>query len=1322
MLRSIEEFYGTQHATVTIPDAERFVYDTAEKEFSVSSYRDKLQTQATVIFKMTMDILKTQETVYRLEKEAALGMLALGNQEEQKYQEIVKRSNEGMIRVQDEITRLELFQQKNIYESWDIQQFTENYGREIYAQYKINLAEARKHRNFQDKERKAEIEFNKIRDNLRKQRKHEVKKVQEGTSVLETLLKDYQSEVQRPTGKRASLIREKAAKIEVVLSEQVESYKRLEALEQISELKKNEQEKELTTFDETRAKIKALLAQTKELGFKVEIQQDTGELLKQQERAEVIEPTTQTHRSEIKIPINRQEKTEQENIRYRASLQIKLTKAKETEIKSNQDLIEAKLYRTELKLAVLVSSRQRNNLQLLEAKGTNREPAIQQEAKRLSKEIKELQKEKVELTRSLDQLKGKKIEFPVEHLSEQEIENELQQAESNTQANTIATEEITTENNELFRESQVSQGSVKQAVLVRIGKLNEELTVNAKDVSYSNELLAAAKISVLAKRAELIKQKLRDIEGNDTILLSEKAEISKVLRDLQNKNGLEQKAILQESKGNLEWATVIDPREDEPIDELIETAKKLTDRLENLKKEHQVVKSEIVVYRQEDQAFEQTQGPQFASTLEFLVQDVQRKKHEKGKNKEKKLENQNVDGDQEERGNKEDRNKGPVPPVPPKPPKGQENKGKDQGQNVGEDQEERGNKEDRNKGPVPPVPPKPPKGQENKGKDQGQNVGEDQEERGNKEDRNKGPVPPVPPKPPKGQENRGKDQGQNVGEDQEERGNKEDRNKGPVPPVPPKPPKGQENKGKDQGQNVGGDQEERGNKEDRNKGPVPPVPPKPPKGQENKGKDQGQNVGGDQEERGNKEDRNKGPVPPVPPKPPKGQENKGKDQGQNVGEDQEERGNKEDRNKGPVPPVPPKTTLVEDGTQTDQEKINTKKNKNKHKGQKNRQLDQVTESQTDVGEQTDPEKNGKENNKENNKRRNKRPAPPVPPKNIRLENERPKEKTTKDNGNNPRKGKNRNVGVNTEPAAIVRDEENQPNDKKKKRGLGRYFWHKNRNKRASRGIRWLRYLLNLWPIAAWPLCMTWMTVALPFQLIPVVMPAVIATFTAICLSYYLPKIIRFVRKRLLVRRAKKLGLDARSYVKQKEMERNQHNQNKVRKFFRRNWKTIAIILGVTALLGGIGLFLVPAVLGPILTASTISGLMALGGVALTGAAISITVQLFEKFGIVRLEKFFDKRYQQQKTNSREDNQKTMGNIFYDNRRHDPNLKKAFAELGNMSINLEKAGSVKEKKAKLSEITNKGIDKANVQNVKSIDPQKEKKKKEKTDKENKVVGL
>ncbi|WP_205630756.1 hypothetical protein, partial [Enterococcus pernyi] len=465
-----------------------------------------------------------------------------------------------------------------------------------------------------------------------------------------------------------------------------------------------------------------------------------------------------------------------------------------------------------------------------------------------------------------------------------------------------------------------------------------------------------------------------------------------------------------------------------------------------------------------------------------------------------------------------------------------------------------------------------------------------------------------------------------------------------------------------------------------------------------------------------KDGRNKGPVPPVPPKPPKEQENKGNDQGQNIGGDQEGQG-KDGRNKGPVPPVPPKTTRVEGGTQTDFGETNVKKNKNKRKGQKNRQdreHDPVKDSRVERETQTDLE--------ENNKRRNKRPAPPVPQKNRQLEDERPKEKTTKDNGNNPRKGKNRNVGVNTEPAAITQDEENQPNDKKKRRGLGRYLWHKNRNKRASRGIRWLRYLLNLWPIAAWPLCMTWMTVALPFQLIPVVMPAVIATFTAICLSYYLPKIIRFVRKRLLVRRAKKLGLDVRSYIKQKEMERNQYKQNKVRKFFRRNWKTIAIILGVTALLGGIGLFLVPAVLAPILTASTISGLMAMGGVALTGAAISITVQLFEKFGIVRLEKFFDNKYQQQKMNTREESQKTNGNIIYDHRRHDTNLKKAFTELGHMSINLEKAETVKGTKAKLSEITNKGIVKANTQNVKSMDQQKEQKKKEKAGKENKVVGL
>ncbi|TKN16023.1 hypothetical protein DVW83_11140 [Enterococcus sp. VV15] len=1119
MLRSIEEFYGTQHGSATIPSHEKSVYETAQQEFSASKYKENLKTEAAVIFKMTMENLKTQETVYLLEKEAAIGMIALGNQDEQKYNDIIERSNEGILRVQSEITRLEVFQQKDIYEDWNMDKFTESYGRESYAQYKIKLSEARKHRNYQDKERKAEAEFNKIRDNLRKQRKHEVKKVQEGNSLLETLLRDYQSEVQRPTGKRASLIRETAAKIEVVLSEQVESYKRLEAFGQISELKKSEQEKDLSTFEETRSKIKALLAQTKELGFNVEVQPGAMDVPGRKDQAEIVDPKPQTQRSEIKIPIHGKTRSDEEGTRHRSSVHIKLMKAKEAEAKSAQLLVEAKLQRTELKLAVLISSRQMNELQLLEAQGTNREPILRQEAKRLSKEIKELQKEKVDLTHDLDQLKGQKLEFPVEHLSEQEAENELQQADKNTQANTIATKEVSTENDGLFHESQVSQGLAKQAVWVRIGQLTDELTTSAAEFTYDQEMLGAAKIGILAKRAELITQKIRDIEANDTIPPAEKAEIIKVLRELQNENGLEQKAISQENKGKAEWATVIDPREEEPIDVLVEKAKKLADQLDNLKKEHQVVKSEITVHRQEDQDFDRTQGPHFAGTLEFLVQDVQRKERQKEQEKNKIFEHRGVGTDQEGRG-----------------------------------------------------------------------------------------------------------------------------------------------------------------KDGRNKGPVPPVPPKPPKEQENKGNDQGQNIGGDQEGRG-----------------------------------------KDGRNKGPVPPVPPKTTRVEGGTQTDLEETNVKKNKNKRKGQKNRQdqePDPVKDSRTEGETQTDLE----ENNKENNQRRNKRPAPPIPPKNKQLEDERPKEKTTKDNGNNPRKGKNRNVGVNTEPAAIARDEENQSNDKKKKRGLGRYFWHKNRNKRASRGIRWLRYLLNLWPIAAWPLCMTWMTVALPFQLIPVVMPAVIATFTAICLSYYLPKIIRFVRKRLLVRRAKKLGLDARSYVKQKEMERNQHNQNKVRKFFRRNWKTIAIILGVTALLGGVGLFLVPAVLGPILTASTISGLMALGGVALTGAAISITVQLFEKFGIVRLEKFFDKKYQQQKTNNREEQQKTNGNISYDHSRHDPNLKKAFAELGNMSINLEKPETVRGKKAKLSEITNKGIDKANTQNIKSLDQQKEHKKKEKAGKENKVVGL
>ena len=68
MLRSIEEFYGTQHGSTTIPSHEKSVYETAQQEFSASKYKENLKTEAAVIFKMTMENLKTQETVYRLEK------------------------------------------------------------------------------------------------------------------------------------------------------------------------------------------------------------------------------------------------------------------------------------------------------------------------------------------------------------------------------------------------------------------------------------------------------------------------------------------------------------------------------------------------------------------------------------------------------------------------------------------------------------------------------------------------------------------------------------------------------------------------------------------------------------------------------------------------------------------------------------------------------------------------------------------------------------------------------------------------------------------------------------------------------------------------------------------------------------------------------------------------------------------------------------------------------------------------------------------------------------------------------------------------------
>lgn len=159
-----------------------------------------------------------------------------------------------------------------------------------------------------------------------------------------------------------------------------------------------------------------------------------------------------------------------------------------------------------------------------------------------------------------------------------------------------------------------------------------------------------------------------------------------------------------------------------------------------------------------------------------------------------------------------------------------------------------------------------------------------------------------------------------------------------------------------------------------------------------------------------------------------------------------------------------------------------------------------------------------------------------------------------------------------------------------------------------RGVRSVRFLMNFWPLFTWPLCSTWITMILPFQLVAYVLPAVILTYLAINAAYFIPKFINYRAKRRAKAKAKKRERSTGELQKehtQEQEQTQQKKQNRGVKFFKNNWKRLAITFGVTAIVGALGVALMPAVFIPILTAATapaiISGVLTMGTVALMGA-------------------------------------------------------------------------------------------------------------------------
>jgi hypothetical protein len=253
----------------------------------------------------------------------------------------------------------------------------------------------------------------------------------------------------------------------------------------------------------------------------------------------------------------------------------------------------------------------------------------------------------------------------------------------------------------------------------------------------------------------------------------------------------------------------------------------------------------------------------------------------------------------------------------------------------------------------------------------------------------------------------------------------------------------------------------------------------------------------------------------------------------------------------------------------------------------------------------------------------------------------------------------------------------------------------------SSKFKWFRRLLNLWPLATYPLCIMWAAMIMPAPVFLIYGgPLALTAFAGLCISYFLPKAINKVREILAERRAKKeaeLGQEpeiAQDQTKEQTQEKSQEqakgrteitkeqaregkpeiakseNQSQMKEktlspqssspslaadaresrgqseeiqpsaeqnplenqiegetsiraklldFLKKNWKTVAIIVGVSLLVGVAAIFLMPAV-APMLAGSVaIGGAFTIGTMALIGAAVSIGAQLIDHFGLKRVQ-------------------------------------------------------------------------------------------------------
>lgn len=1217
MPRSIEEYYGTKHTSSSIPNHEQSVYDTAVLEFSNSKYMDILTTEARVVFKMTQENLNTLENVYNLQKEVALGVLTLGTNNEEKYKLIISDVNKKIIEIQDEKLRLELFQNKDIYQSWTREVTSEDYGKESYALYKLKVREARKNRNYKDQERNAEAEFDKIRNRLRSQHKHIVQNVEQGSKNLNNLFKDYERDLNNPQAIKSMTIQEKNV-LERAVVEQLTNYSRLREFAQITNLNKDFSDNDKKFLEESEKKAHDLIVKSQKLNLNIQVPENV--LVgrdKQQDR--LLARNDSISIANMAIERN-------------PNMRANLMKANESLVRSETAYLQSCLEVIDLKGAILIRKKQQLTRELDLAENNNQKNSIQNELKELDKQNQAFNQEKLQLNAQINDLSGDLTKLG-------KLKNDSDLIEFEQKANEI--KENTKKNQEQLIE--LEKDHAKLATLER-EVANKQLNKAEKEYVKTNLEVVELKLAVLMRKKEklehdllsttnkvnreTLRSSLAELSKEDTKLTKEKSELMKQLRFLSTTS-----IPLHNSRDNS--LKIIDNQ----IKDTKNDTKKLESQIVDLKKEEQQLKDQVKNQNELTQAEEEYVQAKLEVTeakLAILIRRETQLNRELGLTKSTR---------------QRDNLKSSIADL--KKDIELLTKEKDQLSNQ--------------------LVKRPKEEIKQKIIDDSKSV----------RDR----INELNSSISGGKRQSGDSEIQSTirTEISQILNHKALSDK----------MESLQNEYSKLSQSFVGDQLVFIEAQLSILGK---------RAELIKQKKQEVTISN------NYTDLER--VELIQSLEDLQREN---------GREQQELHSSKKAWKSELEqsktlfPVPASVNVIES------------------------RIAELTANIEAIHKEYPVLRNELVSLREDDKNFDTIEGP-LFASNLDVflaEKVRNHQNRASNISSQPKTQGNKGYETindreySSEPIYSKVNKKNRKNNETKEQKITPQLPERNKKsiqdsvskketpmkKNHSRKIRFLRYLLNLWPIATWPLCSAWVATIVPFQLLPMMMPAVGVTFAAICLSYYIPKIINFARKRKLANKAKKLGLDPKEYVKAKEIERNQQNQGRFKKFIRRHWKSTAIILGVTTLVAGIGLAVVLPVLSPILTSATISGIACIGSVALVGGAMSLLVQSVEKFVLVRAEKVLNRRYE--KSQQKE-------NIIYDNSRHDNNLDRAFNELGKMSIELEKQGKKSNRSDKLSlnDLTDRVVEKSNMKNKQAISllDEKEKNQKNQKNQKNVVVNL